>query len=60
MAAPRATGAPARTLEDHARFPGTLAAVVFCVLHGARIVRVHDVRATRDALAVVAAMEGTA
>jgi dihydropteroate synthase len=28
------------------------------VQHGARIVRVHDVAATQDALAVLAAMDG--
>ena len=40
------------------RLPGTLAAVVFCVLRGARIVRVHDVRASVDAVRMTEAMLG--
>ena len=36
----------------------SLAAAVLAVERGARIVRVHDVAATKDALAVWAAMEG--
>jgi dihydropteroate synthase len=40
------------------RLPGTLAAVVFCILHGARIVRVHDVAATVDAVRMTEAMLG--
>jgi dihydropteroate synthase len=40
------------------RLAGTLATVVFCVLHGARIVRVHDVRATVDAVRMTEAMLG--
>ena len=40
------------------RLAGTLAAVVFCVLRGARIVRVHDVRATVDAVRMTEAMLG--
>src|SRR4051812_7365910 len=43
---------------QHGRLAGTLAAVVFCVLHGARIVRVHDVRATVDAVRMTEAMLG--
>ena len=38
---------------------GSVAAAVLAVIGGARIVRVHDVRATRDALAVVAAFQET-
>ena len=34
-------------------------AALFAAVHGARIVRVHDVLATRDALAVWCALEGT-
>ena len=37
---------------------GTLAAVVVCVLQGARIVRVHDVGAVRSAVRVVEAVLG--
>jgi dihydropteroate synthase len=40
------------------RLAGSLAAVVFCVLHGARVVRVHDVRATVDAVRMTEAMLG--
>jgi dihydropteroate synthase len=40
-----------------ARMPASVAAAVLAVERGARIVRVHDVAATRDALAVWAAME---
>jgi len=41
-----------------ARLPASVAAAVLAVERGARIVRVHDVAATKDALAVWAAMEG--
>jgi dihydropteroate synthase len=40
------------------RLAGTIAAVVFCVLQGARIVRVHDVRAAVDAVRMTEAMLG--
>jgi len=40
-----------------ARMPASVAAAVLAVERGARIVRVHDVAATRDALAVWNAME---
>jgi dihydropteroate synthase len=40
------------------RLAGTIAAVVFCVLRGARIVRVHDVRAAVDAVRMTEAMLG--
>jgi dihydropteroate synthase len=43
---------------QHDRLAGTLAAVVFCVLRGARIVRVHDVRAAVDAVRMTEAMLG--
>jgi dihydropteroate synthase len=39
------------------RLPGSLSAVLAAVARGARIVRVHDVAATRDALAVWRAIE---
>lgn len=39
------------------RMPASVAAAVLAVERGARIVRVHDVAATKDALAVWAAME---
>jgi len=39
------------------RLPGSLAAALAAVARGARIVRVHDVAATRDALAVWDAIE---
>jgi dihydropteroate synthase len=41
-----------------ARMPASVAAAVLAVERGARIVRVHDVAATKDALAVLAATEG--
>ncbi len=41
-----------------ARVHASVAAAVLAVARGARIVRVHDVAATKDALAVWAAMEG--
>jgi dihydropteroate synthase len=40
------------------RLAGTIAAVVFCVLQGARIVRVHDVRAAVEAVRMTEAMLG--
>jgi len=48
----RITGRPA---ED--RLAGSLAVALLAVQRGARMVRVHDVAATRDALAVLAAVE---
>jgi len=47
------TGRPA---DD--RLAASLAAALLAVERGARIVRVHDVAATRDALAVLAALDG--
>lgn len=41
-----------------ARMPASVAAAVLAVERGARIVRVHDIAATKDALAVWAATEG--
>ncbi len=38
------------------RLSGSLAAAVWCALHGAAAVRVHDVKATRQALAVAQAL----
>ncbi|WP_255690244.1 dihydropteroate synthase [Actinoplanes sp. DH11] len=40
------------------RLAGTLATVVFCILRGARIMRVHDVRAAVDAVRMTEAMLG--
>lgn len=40
------------------RLAASLAAALIAVQRGARIVRVHDVAATRDALAVLAAIQG--
>ena len=39
------------------RLPVSVAAALLAVQHGARIVRVHDVAATRDAFALLAAVE---
>lgn len=44
--------------EVDARLHASLAATVISVMKGARIVRVHDVKATVDALKVVSAVEG--
>ena len=44
-----------RTVD--ARMPASIAAALLSVEHGAAIVRVHDVRETVDALAVLAAMQ---
>lgn len=40
------------------RLAGTLAATAWCVAHGARVVRTHDVAATRDAVRMVEAVLG--
>nr|WP_254359634.1 dihydropteroate synthase [Microbacterium hominis] len=40
------------------RLPGSLAAAVFCALHGARIVRAHNVAETVDAMRMVEAILG--
>jgi dihydropteroate synthase len=42
------------------RLPGTIAANAFGVLHGAGIVRVHDVAAHVQALAVLSALKAAA
>lgn len=47
-----------RTAAD--RGAASIAAALLAVQRGARIVRVHDVAATRDALAVLAAVKGSA
>lgn len=44
--------------EKRDRLPGSLAAAVFCALHGARIVRAHNVRETVDAMRMVEAILG--
>ena len=49
------SGAPAGD-----RVPGTIAAVVACVLSGVELLRVHDVAAARQAPAVPAAIRGAA
>jgi dihydropteroate synthase len=48
------TGRPNGTARVHA----SVAAAVLAAERGARVIRVHDVAATKDALAVLAAMEG--
>lgn len=40
------------------RVEGSIAAAVYCVMKGARLVRVHNVRETVDAMRMVAAIEG--
>lgn len=44
--------------DQHQRVEGSIAAAVYCVLRGARIVRVHNVRETVDAMRMVEAIEG--
>lgn len=44
--------------DRHDRLAGSLAAAVFCIDRGARIVRVHNVRETVDAVRMVEAIEG--
>jgi dihydropteroate synthase len=45
--------------EPRERIHASVAAALFAVARGARVVRVHDVTETRDALAVWSALEGT-
>ncbi|MGH3830029.1 MAG: dihydropteroate synthase [Pseudonocardiaceae bacterium] len=45
-------------LPRHQRLAGTLAAAVFCIVQGARIVRVHDVRAAVSAVRLTEAILG--
>jgi dihydropteroate synthase len=40
------------------RLASSLAALVFCVLNGAHVMRVHDVKESRDAVAVALALRG--
>ncbi len=44
--------------DRHDRLAGSLAAAVYSVLHGARIVRAHNVRETIDAVRMVEAIAG--
>ncbi|MFH8249445.1 dihydropteroate synthase [Microbacterium sp. B2969] len=44
--------------ERGERLPGSLAAAVWCVTQGARIVRAHNVRETVDAMRMIEAIEG--
>ncbi len=44
--------------ERHQRLPGSLAAAVFCATQGARVMRVHNVIETVDALRMVEAILG--
>ena len=45
-----------RPVEE--RLAASLAAMTFCMLNGAHILRVHDVKESRDAAVVVAALRG--
>lgn len=51
-------GAVTGQANGPARMPASVAAALLAVERGAKIVRVHDVAATRDALAVLAATTG--
>jgi len=44
--------------DRDSRVEGTLAAAVFCILQGARIVRVHNVSAAVDAVRMTEAILG--
>jgi dihydropteroate synthase len=44
--------------DEGERLAGSVAAAVVAAMHGARIIRAHDVRETADALRVVAACGG--
>ena len=48
----------ARITGSEERLPASIAAALLAVQNGAHIVRVHDVAATRDALRVLAAVQG--
>jgi dihydropteroate synthase len=51
-------GAVTGRANGAARLPASVAAAVLAAERGARVIRVHDVAATKDALAVLLAMEG--
>jgi len=53
----RFIGELCREADPGARLGGSVGAAVWSALHGAAIVRVHDVKATAEALRVVRAME---
>jgi len=59
-ALPGFAGEPDCVLEPRERVAPSVAAAVLAVCHGAAIVRVHDVRETVQALAVVSAMRAQA
>lgn len=44
--------------DVNARMPASIAAAMLAARHGAAMIRVHDVAATKDALAVLSALEG--
>jgi dihydropteroate synthase len=52
----RATSRPGETLPANQRVMGSLAATVICIMKGAHIVRVHDVRETVEAAAMADAI----
>ncbi len=52
----RSIGAATGEADARARTPGSVAGALIAVERGAQVVRVHDVRETRDALAVFAAV----
>ena len=53
-------GARPRTLRLGGRADGTIATLAVCAWLGARVFRVHDVPATREALAAVADLRAAA
>ena len=54
----RTSSARASTGLASSALDGSIAAAVFCVLQGARIVRVHNVRETVDAMRMIEAIRG--
>lgn len=52
----RIVGTLTGTEDPHDRLGGSVGAAVWCAMNGASVVRVHDVKETSQALAVVAAL----
>ena len=52
-------GAIANEPDPNQRLPGSLAAVLFALSRGAAVVRMHDVRATRQAIQVWSALDSS-
>jgi len=55
----RVLGSESEPLGIEERLEGTLAAQVYAQLHGAKVIRAHDVKASRRAIDLVAAIQST-